>query len=162
MGIRHLKIIFVVIISITCLAYATQNVVNLDAAYQSFVYVMGSADHAVYGSSFMPAITSPVLIWAALILVVGCEFLAGLLAAKGALSMWSARNDSAAEFNWSKKYALLGSGLGIVIWMGFFGAFGGAFFQMWQTTVGALSLEGAFQYSVSCAIVFIIVNMDDA
>lgn len=162
MGVRQLKIMFVVIIALICLAYATQNVVNLDAAYQSFVYVLGSADHAVYGASFMPAISSPTLIWAVLVVVVGSEFLAGLLAAKGAMSMWSARNASADEFNRSKKYALLGSGLGIIIWMGFFGAFGGAFFQMWQTTVGALSLEGAFQYSVSCAIVFIIVNMDDA
>jgi len=162
MGVRQLKIIFVLIIALMCLAYATQNVVNLDAAYQSFVYVMGGADHAVYQASFMPAITSPALIWPALILVVGCEFLAGLLAAKGAVSMWSARNASAEEFKRSKKFALLGSGLGIIVWMGFFGVFSGAFFQSWQTTAGALSLEGAFQYSVSCAIVFIIVNMDDA
>ena len=161
MGIRQLKILLVGFISLLCLAYAGQNIANLDAAYGSFAYVMSNADHAVYGSSFIPAITSPALLWIALILVVGCEFLAGILAAKGAFSMWSARNAPAAEFTESKKYALLGCGLGIVVWLGFFGVIGGAFFQMWQTAVGSASLTGAFQYSISCAAVFIIVNMTD-
>ena len=161
MGTRELKTIFVAIIALLCLAYATQNVVNLDAAYGSFAYVMSNTDHAVYGASFMPAITSPALLWVALVLVVGLEFLAGLLAAKGTFAMWGARNASADEFNQSKKHALLGCSLGIVIWLGFFGVFGGAFFQMWQTAVGAASLEGAFQFSTSCAIVFIIVSMTD-
>jgi predicted small integral membrane protein len=160
--LRLIKIVFVSLIALLCLAYAGQNVANLDAAYQSFVYVMGHHDHTVYGASFMPAITSPVLIWSALIVVVTSEFLAGLLAAKGAASMWSARNAPAIEFNQAKKYALLGCGLGIVVWLGFFGIFGGAFFQMWQTAIGAASLEGAFQFSTSCAVVFIIVSMADA
>jgi len=161
MNIRLTKILLVDFIALTCLAYAIQNVVNLDMAYQSFAYVMGNVDHAVYASSFMPAITSPVLIWAALVVVVGLEFLAGLLAARGAWAMWSGRNESADEFNSAKKYALLGCGLGVLIWMGFFGGFGGAVFQMWQTEIGKNSLAGAFQYFVSCAVVFIIVNMRD-
>lgn len=161
MQIRLLKTIFAAIIALLCLAYATQNVVNLDAAYGAFAYVMSNVDHAVYASSFMPAVTSPVLLWAALIIVVGFEFLAGLLAARGALSMWSARSASADEFNRAKQYALIGCGLGIVVWLGFFGTFAGAFFQMWQTPAGATSLAGAFQYFVACAIVFIIVNLAD-
>lgn len=161
MGIRQLKVILVAFISLLCLAYAGQNIANLDAAYGLFAYVMSNADHAVYASSFMPAITSPVLLWSALVLVVGLEFLAGILAAKGAFSMWSARNASAAEFNDSKKHALLACGLGIVIWFGLFGVLGGAFFQMWQTAGGGASLAGAFQYFISCAAVFIIVNMTD-
>ncbi len=95
MQIRLLKTIFVAIIALLCLAYATQNIVNLDAAYASFAYVMSNADHAAYAKSFMPAISSPALLWIALVLVVAFEFLAGLLAARGALSMWSARNASA-------------------------------------------------------------------
>ena len=66
------------------------------------------------------------------------------------------------SFMKTKKHVLPGSGLGIIIWMGFFDAFGGAFFQMWQAAIGAAPLTEAFQYSVSCSIVFIIVNMDDA
>ena len=159
--IRLLKIVFVGFISLLCLVYGGQNIANLDAAYQSFAYVMGNADHTVYASSFIPAITSPMLIWMALVIVVGSEFLAGLLAARGALAMWSVRKASADSFNQAKKYALLGCGLGIVIWLGFFGVFGAAFFQMWQTAIGSASMNGAFQYFVSCAAVFIIISLSD-
>jgi predicted small integral membrane protein len=162
MNVRQIKIFCVVIIALLCLVYAGQNVANLEAAYQSFAYVLGNVDHTVYTSSFIPSITSPALIWTALVIVVASEFLAGLLAARGALAMWSARNASAEEFNQAKKLALVGSGLGVVIWLGFFGVGGGAAFQMWQTAIGVASLEGAFQFSTSCAIVFIIVSMTDA
>ncbi len=161
MQVRLLKIVFVVFIALLCLAYAGQNLANLDAAYQSFAYVMGNTEHTIYAASFMPGVTSPALIWVALVIVVGTEFLAGLLAARGALAMWSSRSASADSFNQAKKYALLGSGLGVVIWFGFFGVFGAAFFQMWQTAIGVASMNGAFQYFVSCAVVFIIINATD-
>jgi predicted small integral membrane protein len=161
MYLRYLKIVFAVVIALLCLVYAGQNIANLEAAYQSFAYVMSNADHALYPSSFVPSITSPLLIWAALVLVVGCEFLAGLLAAKGALDMWSARNTEGGVFNTAKKFALLGSGLGIVVWLGFFGVIGGAVFQMWQTGAGSASLAGAFQFFMSCAMVFIVISLPD-
>ena len=161
MGVRQLKIIFVAIIALLCLAYATQNIVNLDAAYASFAYVMSNVDHVAYPKSFMPAITNPALLWIALVLVVTCEFLAGILAAKGAFSMWGARNGSADKFNRAKKYALAGCAMGVIVWLGFFGVFGGAFFQMWQTEIGKGSMDGAFQFFVSCAVVFIIVSKAD-
>ena len=161
MNLRYLKIVLIAIIALLCLVYAAQNIANLEAAYQSFAYVMSNTDHALYSSSFLPSITNPLLIWGALVLVVGFEFLAGLLAAKGALDMWSARNAAGGAFNTAKKFALLGSGLGIVVWLGFFGVIGGAVFQMWQTAAGSASLAGAFQFSTSCAMVFIIINMSD-
>lgn len=161
MQIRLPKTIFVSIIALLCLAYATQNVINLDAAYASFAYVMSNVGHVAYPKSFMPAITSPALLWTALTVVVACEFLAGLLAAKGAFSMFSARNSTAAEFQQAKKHALMGCTLGIIVWLGLFGVFGGAFFQMWQTEIGKASMDGAFQFFMSCAVVFIIVNMAD-
>jgi predicted small integral membrane protein len=120
---------------------------------------MSNTDHASYEFSFLPAVTSPILIWAALILVVGLEFAAGLLAAKGAADMWSARNASPEVFNEAKKYALYGSGVGVVVWLGFFGVAGGAVFQMWQTEIGSNSMNGAFQLFASCAFVFVIVSM---
>ena len=48
MAIRYLKIVLVVIVSLLCLAYATQNVVNIDAAYQAFAYVLGNVDHVLF------------------------------------------------------------------------------------------------------------------
>lgn len=161
MAIRLLKIVFVAFISLLCLFYAAQNVANLDACYQAFAYVLGSVDHQVYPDSIFPAIQSPVVTWLALGLVITLEFAAGLFAAKGAWDLWAARKAPAADFNDAKTCALIGCGLGIVVWLGFFAVFGGALFQMWQTEIGAGSLEDAFQFFGACALIFLIVSSTD-
>jgi predicted small integral membrane protein len=162
MAIRYLKIIFVAFISLLCLFYAAQNVANLEACYQAFAYVIGAVDHQVYPDSIFPAVQNPAVIWLVLVIVVSLEFAAGLLAAKGTWDLLAARNASAADFNGAKTYALLGCGLGIVVWLGLFGVFGGALFQMWQTQIGGGSLDDAFQFFVACALIFMIVKgVDD-
>ncbi len=161
MVIRHLKIVFVTLISLLCLIYAAQNVANLDACYQAFAYVLGAVDHVVYPDSIFPAIESPALIWLVLVVVVGLEFAAGLLAAKGAWDLWRTRHAPAADFNSAKTFALIGCGMGIVIWFGLFSVFGGALFQMWQTQIGQGSLGDAFKFFAACAFIFLIVNSAD-
>jgi len=161
MLIRLLKIKFVALISLLCLFYAGQNVTNLEACFGAFAYVLSNADHTVYPDSFFPAIEAPALIWLTLILVVTLEFAAGLFAAKGAWDMWGARKEPAAAFNAAKTWALVGCGTGIIVWMGLFGVFGGALFQMWETVAGRQSLEGALQFFAFCAFIFIIVSMSD-
>lgn len=162
MAIRYLKIIFVASISLLCLFYAAQNVANLDACYQAFAYVMGAVDHEVYPDSIFPVIQSPALIWLMLVLVVALEFVAGLLAAKGAWDLWAARKAPAADFNGAKTFALIGCGVGIVVWLGLFEVFGGALMQMWQTEIGGGSMDNAFQFFVACALIFLIVKgVDD-
>ncbi len=161
MAIRYLKIVFVAFISLLCLFYAAQNVANLDACYQAFVYVMGMVYHQVYPDSIFPAVQNPVLLWLVVILVVGFEFTAGFIAAKGAWDLWCVRNAPAADFNGAKTYALVGCGLGIVVWLGFFAVFGSAAYQMWQTEIGEGSMDGAFQFFAACALIFLIVNSAD-
>ncbi len=161
MAIRLLKIVFVVFISLLCLFYAAQNVANLDACYQAFAYVMGRVDNQIYPDSIFPAVENPVLIWLVLVLVVALEFAAGFIAAKGAWNLWRVRNAPAADFNGAKTYALVGCGMGIVVWLGLFAVFGGALFQMWQTELGGLSMDDAFQFFASCALIFLIVNSAD-
>jgi len=161
MAVRNLKIVFVVLVSLMCLFYATQNVLNIDACYQAFAYVLGAVDHQVYPNPVVPVIDSPGLIWLSLAVVVTFEFLAGLFAAKGAWDLWKARKAPAADFNGSKTYALIGCGLGIVVWLGFFAVLGGALFIMWQTDAGRGSLENAFQFFATCALVFLVLNTKD-
>lgn len=157
MSVRHIKILLVVCISLLCLVYATQNVVNIDEAHAAIGYVMGMQDHVVYPSSFVPPVQSPLLVWIALAVVVVLEYTAGVLAAKGAYDMWAARRGDAARFDASKRFALLGAGVGMLVWLGLFGVVGGAMFQMWQTTVGSGSLTGAFQYFGSMVLVALFV-----
>jgi len=161
MAVRHLKIIFVALISLLCLFYAAQNVANLNACYQAFAYVLGAVEHQVYPDSIFPAIQSPAVIWLVLSLVITLEFVAGLLAARGAWDLWRARRAPAADFNSAKTFALIGCGTGIVVWLGLFAVFGGALFQMWQTEIGKGSLADAFQYFAACSFVFLIVNSID-
>jgi predicted small integral membrane protein len=123
---------------------------------------MGAVDHQVYPDSIFPVVQSPAVIWLVLVIVVSLEFTAGLLAAKGTWDLWAVRKASAADFNGAKTYALIGCGLGIVVWLGLFSVFGGALFQMWQTQIGGGSLDGAFQLFVACALIFLIVKgVDD-
>ncbi len=161
MAKRYLKTVFVALISLLCLFYGTQNVVNIEACYQAFAYILGAVDHQVYTHQVIPAIENSAAIWLALVIVVGLEFVAGLCAAKGVWDLWRARNGSADEFNAAKTYALIGCGLGIVIWLGLFSVIGGALFMMWQTDVGSGSLANAYQFFGACAFIFVIVSMRD-
>ena len=161
MAIRILKIVLVAIVALAGLAYAGQNLANLEAAYQVIAYTLGMVDHTYYPASLGPALENPVFVWAALAAIVLAEFTVGCLAAKGAWDLWAARQAPGAEFNAAKTYALLGSGLGIIIWFGFFIVIGGAYFAMWQTEIGKGSLEGALQLGVVCGIIFLIVNTAD-
>jgi predicted small integral membrane protein len=131
--IRYLKIVLVVFVSLLCLLYATQNVVNLQAAHGFVSAALSMAEHVAYPAAFGPAITSPALVWVALTVIILSEFAAGLL----------------------------GCGVGIIVWFGFFTVIGGAYFQMWQTQLGSASLQGAFQYTMTIGVVLLFLNQPD-
>jgi predicted small integral membrane protein len=161
MNIRLLKIILVEFVALLALLYATQNIVNIEAALSVVGAVLSMEGHEYYASSLGPAITHPVLVALATWTIIAFEYAAGLFAAKGAWDMWKTRSAPAEQFNASKANALLGAGIGVIVWLGLFGVIGGAYFQMWQTELGANSLAGAFQYAMMCAVVLIFVNMAD-
>ena len=161
MHIRYLKIMFAVITSLMALVYVTQNMVNTEAAHAAIIYVMSGADHTVYTNSFGPKFSSPVLGWVVTVVIFGLEYVTGILLARGAWDMWQARNATADTFAESKKWAQIGCGVGVLVWFGLFGVIGAAFFQMWQTPVGTGSMNGAFQYFVSCAITLMFLNQRD-
>ena len=51
--------------------------------------------------------------------------------------------------------------IALVAWIGLFMAGGGAYLQMRQTETGIASLEGAFMYAVSSAVVLLFVNQPE-
>ena len=161
MGIRYLKIILVVFLGLLCLIYGLQNIANLEACFQSVSYVLGMSEHTYYADSWFPAITNESLVWVCVFIIITSELVAGVLLLLGALSLLKARNSDSDSFNQAKTLSLLGAGIGIIVWFGFFGVLGGAWFQMWQTSVGAQSLGGAFQYFASCVFIWLIVRTDD-
>lgn len=159
--IRLLKVVLTLFAALFCLMYAFQNLVNLQAAYGFVALMTGMTDHAAYPNHFGPAVTSPFLNWVMLWIIIVLEIAAGLLAAKGAFDLWRARNSTADEFESAKTFAVLGTGLAVVVWFGIFSAVGGAYFQMWQTEAGYNALENAFWFSAQHGLVLLIVNQPD-
>lgn len=161
MAIRYLKIVLIVVVALQGLLFALQNIANLDAAFQAVAYSVGRAEHAVYPDSIGPTVTSPWLIWAFLSLILAGEFSVAGVAGTGAWKLWSVRREDAEAFNAAKGTAILGCGLAMLVWFGGFGVIAGALFNIWQTTAGGLSLQGAFQYASLGALIALFVNMTD-
>ena len=159
--IRYIKIALVASVSVFCLSYALQNVVNLDAAHWFVSYTTGMEGHEKYPSHFGPAVTSPAIHWVMLWIIIALEITAGLLAAKGAIDLFMARKASAEVFNGAKTYDIAGCGIGILVWFGLFSAIGGAYFQMWQTEAGGGALANATWFSIQLAAVWLLVSQKD-
>ena len=158
---RYIKISLAAFASLFCLFYAIQNMANLGPA-EWFVGTMTAMEgHEAYPNTFAFAISSPVLVKMMLWIIILLELAAGLLAGKGAIDLFRQRNGSGEEFNEAKSYALVGTGLAVVVWFGIFGAFGGALFQMWQVEAGLNALRDASFFALQHGVVWLIIRADD-
>ena len=159
--VRILKSALALFVGLLCIIYALQNIFNLGAAFW-FVETMASmTGHESYPDHVGPPVTAPALVWAILWIIIVSELAAGSFAIKGFMDMWSARNADADAFNGAKRFAIVGSLLGVVIWFGYFHAIGGAYFQMSATQAGSQALLGAFQYSMLCGLVAVLLTQKD-
>ncbi|MDX1460765.1 MAG: DUF2165 family protein [Xanthomonadales bacterium] len=161
MNIRTLKIIVADFLCLMALLYAAQNVVNIEAARYVVGLVLSMEGHEYYPGHLLPAITSNALVWACLWLIIVLEFLTAFFLGWGVWDMWKARKADAATFNASKANVLKGALLGMIVWLGLFGAVGGAYFQMWQTEVGAQSLGDALRFGVIYGVLFLVIATKD-
>lgn len=158
---RAIKILLAAFASLFCLFYATQNMANLASA-EWFVGAMTAMEgHESYPNTFGFAVTSPVMVKIMLWIIILLELAAGILAGKGTIDLYRNRNGSSDEFNGAKAYALAGTGLAVVVWFGIFGAFGGAFFQMWQVEAGLSALREASFFALQHGVVWLIIRADD-
>jgi predicted small integral membrane protein len=158
---RILKSLLVLFIGLHGLIYALQNIANPVAAHAAIGYVLSNTGHQVYTNTMFFAVTSPVIHWLALALVVAGELAIGFFGIKGAWQMFAARKGTAEQFHAAKQAGVWAAGLALLVWFGFFMTFGAAFFQMWQTEIGAGSMEGAFMYSMASAITMLFVSLTD-
>ncbi len=106
------------------------------------------------------AITSPILWDAGYWLIILTEALVGLLLAFGAARLAFALTQRAREFNAAKKFALLGAGLGFLLWFTGFMVVGGEWFAMWQSKVWN-GQEAAFRFYMTLLAVAIFLNQPD-
>ena len=159
--IRIAKIILVALVGLQALFYALNNIANWTAAKGFVAGVLPMAGHEAYPEAFGPAITSPGLQLAALVIIVALELTIPVLAAKGVWDMAKARKANATAFNEAKSFALMACFMTLFVWFGLFMVLGSAYFQMWQTPLGGAAANGAFQYAAIGALVAIFVNQPD-
>lgn len=161
MAIRYLKIILVLFVGLQALLYVAANTANWSAGVGAVGYVLSMEGHEIYGTHIFPPVTHPALVTIAYLLILTGESLVGVLSLKGAWELWNARKASADVFNASKAFALLGTGMAMVVWFGGFIVIGGALFQMWQTEIGAGSFDDAFVFAATGGLVMLIVSRPD-
>ncbi|PWK54206.1 DUF2165 family protein [Pleionea mediterranea] len=161
MAIRILKIILITFVGLQGWFYVAGNIANWSTGLEAIAYVTGMAEHNVYSTHIFPPITNPIIITLIFICIIIGEFLVGAFSLKGAWDLWKVRHDSSDVFNSSKGFAILGSGMALVVWFGGFVVIGGALFQMWQTTIGANSFKDAFVFAATSGIVLLFVNAKD-
>ncbi len=159
--IRLIKIALTAFVGLMCITYALQNIFNLPAAYWFVETMAGMAGHEAYPGHVGPPVTAAPIIWAILWIIILSELAAGAASFKGMMDLWSSRNADAATFNAAKKWGIVGAGLGVIVWFGYFHGIGGAYFQMWQTEAGANALMGAFQYAMMCGLVALLLMQKD-
>ncbi|HUE80039.1 MAG TPA: DUF2165 family protein [Sphingomicrobium sp.] len=144
---RYLKIALTLSVALLALFYVTHNVINWSAATGAVGYVLSQQDHQAYPASLLPPIVSPAVHGIVTAIICAAEAAAGIIALVGAWRLWTARKADTVAFAAAKRLAVIGSGMAALVWFFLFAVFAGALFQMWQTEVGAASLEGAWQFS---------------
>ena len=161
MATRFLNIILVVFVGLHGFLYVAGNIANWNAGLGAIAYVLSMEGNEIYGSHIFPPVTNSVMVTIAFLLILAGEFLVGALSFKGAWDLWIARKGSADTFNASKTYAIVGTGMAVVVWFGGFIVVGGALFQMWQTPIGASSLDNAFVFAVTGGLILLFVSNPD-
>lgn len=161
MSIRHFKIILVLFVGLQGWLYVAENLANWPSAVGAVSYVISQQGHAAYPVKIFPALTGTGWASLALALIVTGEFLVGALSLRGCWKLWAARKADAATFNAAKAPAMMGAAMAMVVWFGGFVVIGGALFAMWQTQLGDGSFRGAFIYSMTSAMVLLVLALKD-
>lgn len=106
------------------------------------------------------AIHAPLLQHAAYVLIIATETLAAVLCWLGAWRMWRARHSSAALFQRTKRLAVTGLSIGVLLWLGGFMAVGGEWFGMWMSSQWN-GLASAFRFVVVLLLALVYLGQRD-
>lgn len=154
MARRYLKMAFTGLVALIGLLAFVNNLLNLEGAHGALSTVVAMGEQPYY-RAWGPALAAPWAAWLALAIVMAGELATGLLGLKGLADMIRARAVPALVFEDAKTFAILGAGVGTLVWFGLFITVGELYFNMWQTSIGVGSAEGALRYGAVCAVALI-------
>ena len=143
------------------LLVAFNNLVDYGSNY-TFVRHTLAMDTTFPGNALMGrAIDSAAVATVAYWLIIATEAAVGLLLALGSLRLLLALRAPAADFNAAKSIAVLGIGLGFLLWFTGFMVVGGEWFAMWQSKEWN-GVPSAFRFYVTLLLVLIFVMQPDS
>ena len=157
---RLVKVVMVASLALLGLLASFNNLIDYGSNYEFVRHVL-SMDTTFPGNALMwRATTQPTLWTIAYWLIILTEAAVGVLLAFAALRLATTLQSSARMFNTAKRYAMLGVGLGFLLWFTGFLVIGGEWFAMWQSKTWN-SQEAAFRLYITLLAVIIFVNQPD-
>jgi predicted small integral membrane protein len=157
---RYSKIIMCLCLAAFCFLVAFGNITDYGSNY-AFVQHVLSMDTTFPGNALMyRSITSPGLWTAGYWLIILGEALTCLLFLIAAWRLWQARNASAAVFHDAKKFVVIATTMGFLIWYFGFMVVGGEWFAMWQSSTWN-GQDAAFKFYITMLAVLIFVMQPD-
>lgn len=157
---RLVKVAMVASVALFGLVVSFNNMVDYGSNYE-FVRHTLSMDTIFPGSALKwRAIPQPAAWAIAYWLIILAEAAVGLLLAFATLRLATTLHANARMFNTAKRYAVLGAGLGFLLWFTGFMVVGGEWFAMWQSKVWN-GQQSAFHFYVTLLAVIIFVNQPD-
>jgi predicted small integral membrane protein len=160
LAIRLVKVAMVASTALFALLVAFNNLVDYGSNYE-FVRHTLSMDTTFPGNAMMGrAITQPALWSIGYWLIILTEAAVGLILAFAAIQLTVNARSRASRFNAVKKFAVIGVGLGFLLWFTGFMVVGGEWFAMWQSKAWNAQ-EAAFRFYMTLLAVIIFVNQSD-
>jgi len=157
---RLSKIIMCLCLAAFAFLVAFGNITDYGSNY-AFVQHVLSMDTTFPGNKLMyRAITSPALWTAGYWLIIIGEGLTCVLFLIAAWHLWQARNASGETFNEAKKFVIVGTTMGFLVWYFGFMVVGGEWFAMWQSSTWN-GQEAAFKFYMTMLAVLIYVIQPD-
>lgn len=157
---RLVKTAMVASTALFALLVTFNNLADYNSNYQ-FVRHTLSMDTTFPGNALMGrAITAPALWTAGYWAIIFTEAVVGLTLAFAAVRLAANLRQNAISFNAAKKYAVVGAGLGFLLWFTGFMVVGGEWFLMWQSKTWN-GQEAAFRFYMTLLAVVIFLNQPD-
>jgi predicted small integral membrane protein len=142
------------------LLVAYNNLVDYGSNY-NFVRHTLSMDTTFPGNTLKTrAITEPAAWAIAYWLIILAEASVGIALAFATLRLATTLTSNARMFNTAKKFAVIGAGLGFLVWFTGFMVVGGEWFTMWQSRMWN-GQEAAFRFYITLLAVIIFVGQAD-
>lgn len=157
---RIIKIGMVGALAVFALLVAFDNLADYETNYAFVRHVMSMDTTFPENALLYRRITTPWLWRAAYALIIAGEALTGLAFAAATVAMARSLRAEIARFNRAKRLAVIGAGLGFLVWFFGFMVVGGEWFSMWQSPQWN-GQAAAFRFYITLLAVLIFVNQSE-